>query len=66
MPSGGLLLNQSKYIRDLLCRTNMENCKPVGFPMVSSCRLSKFGTAAMSDPSLYRSTVGALQYATLT
>jgi hypothetical protein len=44
----------------------MENCKPIGSPMVSSCRFSKFGTDTMQDPSLYRSTVGALQYATLT
>ncbi|GAU27211.1 hypothetical protein TSUD_108020 [Trifolium subterraneum] len=66
MPSGDLLLNQSKYVRDLLSRTNMENCKAIGSPMVSSCKLSKFGTDSMSDPSLYRSTVGALQYATLT
>jgi histone deacetylase 1/2 len=64
--SGALLLNQAKYVKDLLCKTNMENCKPIGSPMVSSCRLSKFGTDTMNDPSLYRSTVGALQYATLT
>jgi histone deacetylase 1/2 len=64
--SGPLLLNQAKYVKDLLCKTNMENCKPIGSPMVSSCRLSRFGTDTMSDPSLYRSTVGALQYATLT
>ncbi|MCI16004.1 retrovirus-related pol polyprotein from transposon TNT 1-94, partial [Trifolium medium] len=44
----------------------MENCKPIGSTMVNSCRLSKFGTDAMQDPSLYRSTIGALQYATLT
>ncbi|WJX96151.1 hypothetical protein P8452_77393 [Trifolium repens] len=66
MSSGGLLLNQSKYIRDLLIKTNMENSKPIGSPMVSNCKLSKFGTDSMSDPTLYRSTVGALQYATLT
>ncbi|GAU29238.1 hypothetical protein TSUD_362280 [Trifolium subterraneum] len=64
--SGGLLLHQSTYIKDLLSKTNMENCKPIGSPMVNSCRLSKFGTDAMTDASLYRSTVGALQYATLT
>ncbi|CAJ2661742.1 unnamed protein product [Trifolium pratense] len=34
--------------------------------MVSSCRLNKFGTDALTDPSLYRSIVGALQYASLT
>jgi histone deacetylase 1/2 len=64
-PSGGLLLKQSKYIRDLLVKTNMENSKPIGSPMASNCRLSKFGSDTMKDPSLYRSTVGALQYATL-
>jgi histone deacetylase 1/2 len=66
LPSGALLLNQTKYVRDLLCKTNMEDSSPIGSPMVSSCRLSKFGTDSMSDPSLYRSVVGALQYATMT
>ncbi|GAU37351.1 hypothetical protein TSUD_395330 [Trifolium subterraneum] len=66
LPSGALLLNQTKYIRDLLCKAHMEDSKHVGSPMVSSCRLSKFGTDTMTDPTLYRSIVGALQYATLT
>jgi histone deacetylase 1/2 len=66
LPSGALLLNQSKYIRDLLCKADMEDSNPIGSPMVSSCRLSKFSTDSMADPSLYRSVVGALQYATLT
>ncbi|GAU43783.1 hypothetical protein TSUD_378080 [Trifolium subterraneum] len=64
--SGGLLLHQSKYIKDLLVKTKMENFKPIGSPMVSGYKLSKFGIDAMTDPTLYRSTVGALQYATLT
>ncbi|GAU35295.1 hypothetical protein TSUD_54540 [Trifolium subterraneum] len=64
--SGGLLLHQSKYIQDLLNKTKMETCKPIGSPMVNNCKLSRYGTDAMQDPSLYRSTVGALQYATLT
>jgi histone deacetylase 1/2 len=66
MPSGALLLNQAKYIRDLLCKAKMENFKPIGSPMMSSCKLSKLGSDVMTDPTLYRSTVGALQYATLT
>jgi histone deacetylase 1/2 len=66
LPSGALLLNQTKYIRDLLCKTAMEDSTPIGSPMVSNCRLSKFGTDILPDPTLYRSTVGALQYATLT
>jgi histone deacetylase 1/2 len=66
LPSGALLLNQTKYIRDLLCKTDMDNANPIGSPMASSCRLSKFGSDVLPDPTLYRSTVGALQYATLT
>jgi histone deacetylase 1/2 len=66
LSSGALLLNQAKYVRDLLCKAKMEDSKPINSPMVSSCRLSKFGTDTMSDPTLYRSIVGALQYATLT
>jgi histone deacetylase 1/2 len=30
MPSGALLLNQAKYIRDILCKAKMENSKPIG------------------------------------
>jgi hypothetical protein len=55
--SGGFLLNQSKYIKDLLCKTNMDNYKPIGSPMVSSYRLSKFGTDTLTDATLYRSTI---------
>nr|KYP63826.1 Retrovirus-related Pol polyprotein from transposon TNT 1-94 [Cajanus cajan] len=55
---GSLTLTQSKYIRDLLNRTNMENSNSISSPMVSS---EKF-----LDVSLYRSVVGALQYATIT
>jgi histone deacetylase 1/2 len=65
LPSGALLLNQTKYIRDLLCKTDMDNANPIGSPMASSCRLSKFGSDVLPDPTLYRSTVGALQYALL-
>ncbi|PNY09971.1 retrovirus-related Pol polyprotein from transposon TNT 1-94 [Trifolium pratense] len=64
--SSGDLLNQAKYVRDLLCKAHMEDSKPIGSPMMSSSRLSKFGTDYMSDLTLYRSTAGAIQYATLT
>jgi histone deacetylase 1/2 len=66
LSTGALLLNQAKYIRDLLCKVKMENSNPIGSPMVSTCRLSKYGTDTFSDPTLYRSIVGALQYITVT
>nr|KYP58783.1 hypothetical protein KK1_014205 [Cajanus cajan] len=34
--------------------------------MISGCKLSKIGSEKFLDVSLYRSVVGALQYATIT
>jgi hypothetical protein len=58
----GLLLSQQRYIRDLLHKTDMKDAKPVTSPMSSSSTLSAFTGDPMEDPSLYRSTVGSLQY----
>jgi histone deacetylase 1/2 len=66
LPSGNLLLTQSKYIRDLLSRANMAEAKGLTTPMVSNLKLSKFGTDELPDAHEYRSIVGALQYVTLT
>nr|KYP67571.1 Retrovirus-related Pol polyprotein from transposon TNT 1-94 [Cajanus cajan] len=62
---GSLILTQSKYIRNLLNRTDMEASKPISSPMVSGCKLSKIRSEKFPDASLYRSVVGALQYATI-
>jgi hypothetical protein len=64
--SQGLFLTQRKYISDLLKKANMAACKPITSPMSSSTNLSQFDGAAFSDPSLYRSVVGSLQYLSLT
>ncbi|MCH80671.1 retrovirus-related Pol polyprotein from transposon TNT 1-94, partial [Trifolium medium] len=64
--NGSLILNQTKYIRDLLIKTKMQDSIPVATPMQSSCKLTKVGSSALSDPFMYRSVVGALQYATIT
>jgi histone deacetylase 1/2 len=66
LPSGALLLNQAKYVRDLLCKAKMEDSTPIGSPMAANCRLSKDGSDVLYDPTLYRSIVGALQYVTFT
>ncbi|PNX97517.1 retrovirus-related Pol polyprotein from transposon TNT 1-94, partial [Trifolium pratense] len=66
LADSSLLLTQSKYIKDLLAKTNMLDCKPINTPMMSSCKLSKVGSDSMSDTTLYRSVVGSLQYATIT
>lgn len=38
----GLLLSQSRYITDILARTNMQEAKPITSPMAASTSLSKF------------------------
>ena len=65
-PNGALILAQSKYIRDLLTKTRMDEANSISSPMVGGCKLTKSGYESFSDPILYRSVVGALQYATIT
>jgi len=59
-------MTQSKYVRDLLHKTQMAEAHSISSPMVSNWKLSKYGADLFHDPTLYRSVVGALQYATLT
>ncbi|XP_006596771.1 uncharacterized protein LOC114383963 [Glycine soja] len=66
LPNSSILMTQTKYIRDLLHKTNMAEAHSISSPMVSNCKLSRHGANAFHDPTLYRSVVGALQYATLT
>ncbi|KAJ3691762.1 hypothetical protein LUZ61_020926 [Rhynchospora tenuis] len=62
----GLHLSQSKYIHDILVRAKMLNAKPASSPMATTPTLSRNDSEVFDDPQLYRSIIGALQYATLT
>ena len=62
----GISLTQSKYASDVLHRFNMENSKAVKTPCCSSSRLVPHFGVPLSDPTMYRSMVGALQYLTFT
>lgn len=64
--STGLHLSQTKYVLDLLTRTNMHTCKPCSTPMATGPPLTHLDSPLFEDPHLYRSVVGALQYATIT
>nr|KYP50090.1 Retrovirus-related Pol polyprotein from transposon TNT 1-94 [Cajanus cajan] len=66
LPDKSLVLTQSKYIRDLFFKTNMAEAHGAPSPMFSNCKLSRSGNDFFHDPTLFRSVVGALQYATLT
>ena len=62
----GLHLTQSKYASDTLHRFHMENSKPTKTPYCPSTRLLPHDGVALSDPTEYRSLIGALQYLTFT
>jgi hypothetical protein len=62
----GLHLRQSKYVLDLLHRTQMADSKPARTPCVSGSKMSKFDGDLLSNPTEFRHIVGALQYVTLT
>ncbi|KAG7541464.1 Reverse transcriptase RNA-dependent DNA polymerase [Arabidopsis thaliana x Arabidopsis arenosa] len=58
----GLTLTQTKYINDLLHRTNMVSAKPVSTPMEENLCLSASTGPLLDDPAEYRSVIGSLQY----
>jgi hypothetical protein len=62
----GVLLSQQRYIKDILSRTKMIDAKPMSTPMASSTNLSAYEGEPFSDHTLFRSTVGALQYLSIT
>lgn len=61
----GMFLSQRKYAIDILERAKMFNCKPARTPADTTGKLDASGPP-VSDPTLYRSLAGALQYLTFT
>jgi hypothetical protein len=68
LPNGTCLLNQSKYIENILSRFNMQECKPIGCPIEGGARLSK-DMAPKTEEEIremekvpYRNAVGSLIY----
>ncbi|KAK6130063.1 hypothetical protein DH2020_036190 [Rehmannia glutinosa] len=64
--SGGIQLTQPKYIKDLLQKVGLSHSKPVPTPICSSTKLSLHDSTPLEDITLFRSTLGALQYLTMT
>nr|GEU70096.1 ribonuclease H-like domain-containing protein [Tanacetum cinerariifolium] len=63
--SSGMFLSHNKYAVEILERVGMVNCNPSRSPVDTE---SKVGTTedVVSDPTLYRSLAGSLQYLTFT
>lgn len=64
--NGEYNLHQSQYILDLLERSNLDECNATSTPMLPSLKLTKDGGKPLENLTIYRSTIGALQYLTLT
>ncbi|XP_030493444.2 uncharacterized mitochondrial protein AtMg00810-like [Cannabis sativa] len=62
----GIFLSQTKYLQELLCKEDMQNVNTQNTLMNSSLKLSIYGSDPVKGVTLYRSIVGALQYATVT
>jgi hypothetical protein len=60
-----MLLSQRQYTLEILERAGMTGCKTCATPADTQSKLSSSGEP-VSDPTLYRSLVGALQYLTFT
>ncbi|KAI5339079.1 hypothetical protein L3X38_018351 [Prunus dulcis] len=64
--STGLFVSQTKYIKELLDRVDLQDSKPCPTPCLPYHRLLKDDGKPYSHPEQYRSIVGALQYLTFT
>jgi hypothetical protein len=59
-----IFISQTKYIREMLKRLGMEDCKLVTTPMQTSCKLRKDDDSKSTDQRKYRSMIGSLLYVT--
>lgn len=62
----GIFLSQQNYVADILHRASMTNCNPCLTPVDTKSKLADDDGPRVSDPSLYRSLAGVLQYLTFT
>lgn len=62
--NNGIFISQSKYIKKMLKKFGMEDCKLVSTPMTTGCKLSKDDKLKEVDQKLYRSMIGSLLYVT--
>ncbi|KAD6118823.1 hypothetical protein E3N88_10094 [Mikania micrantha] len=60
----GIFIHQSKYIKELLKKFDLQNCKPCSSPMSSTTQLDADLKGTSVDETLYRCMIGSLMYLT--
>ncbi|GJV99302.1 ribonuclease H-like domain-containing protein [Tanacetum coccineum] len=63
--SSGMFLSQKKYAVEILERAGMVNCNPSRTPVDTESKLGTIGDV-VSNPTMYQSLAGSLQYLTFT
>ena len=59
----GIFISQTKYIKDILKKFKMEDCKPVSTPIITRRKLSKDGQSLEVDHTIMCiSIIGSLLY----
>ncbi|CAL8153025.1 unnamed protein product [Prunus armeniaca] len=64
--NGDIFVNQSKYAKELLYKAGMQSCRSCSTPCKPHTQVLKDSGEVLTDPTLFRSIVGALQYLTFT
>ena len=59
-----IFINQSKYTKKILKKFGLEDSKPYGTPMSSTCKLDKDVKGKKVDQKHYRGMIGSLLYLT--
>ncbi|KAJ9542154.1 hypothetical protein OSB04_028660 [Centaurea solstitialis] len=62
----GIIINQSKYIKDMLKKFKMSDCSPIKTPMPTGNLLGPDLAGKSVDQKIYRSMIGSLLYLTAT
>jgi hypothetical protein len=62
----GIFICQEKYLKEILKRFKLEDCKEVSTPMVLKTKLQKEDGAENADEGIYRKIIGCLMYLTAT
>ncbi|XP_016652444.1 PREDICTED: uncharacterized mitochondrial protein AtMg00810-like [Prunus mume] len=65
-PRGMIFINQHKYAKDLIKKASMDTCRPCSTPSKPHHQVLRDEGIPLSDPTHFRSLVGALQYLTFT
>jgi hypothetical protein len=56
----GIFISQTKYIREMIKRFGMEDCKPIITPMQTSCKLIKDDDSKSTDQRQFMSMIGSV------